>query len=194
MTFDYSKVWEVMNELEMVTSKVCSAREILDSAIDSLESGNREKAETLMYATDEFLQYYLKDFDEKFKVAWKEIVIKLKNQEYNAVYECHKDNSSSECKSAWTSFWEESSSTEDEIQFHIDPKGNEVPVKKWVLPVQEIENGDTMENEYFINLPDDLLERAGLKENDVVEWVDNGNGTYTLRHKGMSNTLEIDKY
>jgi len=54
---DYARVWESLKELEMVTSKIVSAREILNSAIEALESGNREKAETLMYATDEFLQY-----------------------------------------------------------------------------------------------------------------------------------------
>jgi len=86
MTLNYRDVWDSMNSLESVVSKVCSAREILNSAIEALESGNREKAETLMYATDEFLQYYLKDFDEKFKVAWKETVTKLKYQEYDAVY------------------------------------------------------------------------------------------------------------
>jgi antitoxin component of MazEF toxin-antitoxin module len=77
MTLNYEKVWESLNNLEMVTSKICSAREILDSAIDALENGNKEKVETLMYATDEFLKYYLADFDEKFKIAWKETVTEL---------------------------------------------------------------------------------------------------------------------
>jgi hypothetical protein len=30
-----------------------------------------------MYATDEFLKYYLAEFNEKFKIAWKETVSKL---------------------------------------------------------------------------------------------------------------------
>jgi hypothetical protein len=41
MTLDYQRTWEVLNDLEMVTSKICSAREILDSVIDALESGNK---------------------------------------------------------------------------------------------------------------------------------------------------------
>jgi hypothetical protein len=81
MTPNYSKVWEAMNELESVTSKVCSAREILDSAIIALESGNKLKAETLMYAVDEFLEYYLEDFDKKFKTAWGETVVKIKKED-----------------------------------------------------------------------------------------------------------------
>jgi hypothetical protein len=77
MTLNYENVWESLNNLEMMSCKICSAREILDSAIDALENGNKEKVETLMYATNEFLEYYLKEFDEKFKIAWKETVTKL---------------------------------------------------------------------------------------------------------------------
>jgi hypothetical protein len=43
MTLNYNKVWDTMNSLEMVTSKVCSAREILNSAIDALENHNGGK-------------------------------------------------------------------------------------------------------------------------------------------------------
>jgi len=55
------------------------------------------------------------------------------------------------------------------------------PKKKWTLPVEEVENGDTMETEYFITFPDDLLEAANLKEGDNIEWVDQGDGSYELR-------------
>jgi hypothetical protein len=52
-------------------------------------------------------------------------------------------------------------------------------VKKWLLPVQQsvIDGVD----DYYVNFPDDLLEAANLKEGDQVEWVDNNNGSYTLR-------------
>jgi hypothetical protein len=73
-TLNYQKVWTSMNSLEQVSSKVCSAREILNAALDALNNRNYEKAETLLYAADEFLQYYLEDFDRKFKVAWDETV------------------------------------------------------------------------------------------------------------------------
>jgi hypothetical protein len=77
MSLNYSKVWETMNNLELVTSKICSAREILDCAVDRLQEHQYDKAETLLYAADEFLQYYLKEFDEKFKDAWKETVSQM---------------------------------------------------------------------------------------------------------------------
>jgi hypothetical protein len=75
---NYSKVWNVMNDLEMVTSKIVSAREILDSAMDRLQEHQYDKTETLLCAVDEFLQYYLAEFDTKFKDAWKETVLQLK--------------------------------------------------------------------------------------------------------------------
>ena len=175
MTLNYQKVWEVMNELEMVTSKVCSAREILDSAIDALEHSNKEKAETLMYAADEFLQYYLEDFDRKFKTAWNEVVVKVHKDQYSYLANdiLTKDRVSNFPGEQYT---------EEELNAMCDAakKEQKNKVKRWVLPVQEIENGDTMETEYFINLPDDLLDQAGWKENDELNWVDNKDGTFTL--------------
>jgi hypothetical protein len=54
-------------------------------------------------------------------------------------------------------------------------------VKKWVLPVEEIRDEDTGEDEYCVTFPDDLLEAADLKEGDLVEWVDKGDGSYLLK-------------
>jgi bifunctional DNA-binding transcriptional regulator/antitoxin component of YhaV-PrlF toxin-antitoxin module len=233
MTLDYQRTWEVLNELEMVTSKICSAREILESALNALENHKYNKAEALMYAADEFLQYYLAEFDEKFKVAWKETVVKLHKENedhYNAVlrekeyYEpsmppwghsdleylanniltkdrnsnfpeentiCDKENSSTECNLSWNSFWEEnyypeeyasSQYTDEELNAMCDAaeKQEKNKVKRWVLPVEEVENGDTGEQEYFITFPDDLLEAADLKEGDSVEYLDQGDGSYLL--------------
>ena len=45
MTVSYQKVWETMNEVESVTSKICSAREILDCAIDAHQEHKYEKVE-----------------------------------------------------------------------------------------------------------------------------------------------------
>ena len=50
-------------------------------------------------------------------------------------------------------------------------------VVKWQLPVEI----DGMSGEYYVNFPDDLMEAADIKENDMVEWVDQGNGSYFLR-------------
>ena len=50
-------------------------------------------------------------------------------------------------------------------------------VNRWVLPVDV----DGLTGECYINLPDDLLERAGLKEGDQVEWIDRKDGSFEMR-------------
>ena len=166
MTINYHRVWEKMNSLEMVSTKISSAREILDCAVDRLQEHQYDKAETLLYAVDEYLQYYLEEFDRKFKDAWAETVTKVHQEEYSVSSTCDKDDTSPECKSAWNSFWEEDVIKEDKVV-------------KWVLPVQQkIEEGI---DDYYVQFPDDLLEATNLKENDLVEWVDQGDGSYLLR-------------
>jgi hypothetical protein len=50
-------------------------------------------------------------------------------------------------------------------------------VLKWQLPVEI----DGISGEYYVQFPDDLMEASGIRENDVVEWVDKGDGSYLLR-------------
>jgi hypothetical protein len=178
MTLNYEKVWGSMNSLESVTSKICSAREILDSAIDALENGNKEKAETMMYATNEFLEYYLKEFDEKFKIAWNETVVKLKEEDPCMPPWGHSDLEYL-VKHQASNFPGEQY-TDEELDAMCDAAEND-KVVRWRLPVEEVPDIATGEIEYFITLPDDLLEAANLKEGDDVEWVDNDNGTFILR-------------
>ena len=177
MTLDYHKVWNTMNELESVTSKICSAREILDSAIDALENHKLEKAETLLYAADEFLQYYLEDFDRKFKDAWKETVTKVHQQGID------------DCMPPWGhSDMEALRYTDKEMDAMCDNAAKQDKVVKWRLPVEEVKDSDTDETEYFITFPDDLLEAANLKPGDDVEWVDRGDGSFLLRKTTQPKT------
>jgi hypothetical protein len=172
MTLDYHRVWEKMNDLEMASTKISSAREILDCAVDRLQEHQYDKAETLLYAADEFLQYYLEEFDRKFKDAWAETVTKVHQKEYGVSSTCDKDDTSPECKSAWNSFWEE------------EPKQDKVV--KWVLPIERKIEDDV--DDYFITFPDDLLEAANLKPGDKIEWVDMNDGTFILRKPNVIET------
>lgn len=54
---------------------------------------------------------------------------------------------------------------------------NKQSTNKWILPVEL----DGLTGDCFINLPDDLLDKAGWKENDQLEWIDRGDGTFELR-------------
>ena len=161
-TMNYQKVWNVMNDLEMVTCKIASAREILDSAMDRLQEHQYDKTETLLYAVDEFLQYYLTEFDRKFKDAWKETVIQLKKEEIETLHYTD-DEMDSMCAAA----------EEEEL---ISKGYFKDKVVKWILPIEEVDC-----DECIINFPDDLLEAANLKEGDEVEWVDRGDGSFLIR-------------
>jgi len=63
------------------------------------------------------------------------------------------------------------------------PKDENDKVVMWRVPVEKIENGDTMEDDYYFTLPEDLLERTGWKENDNLIWVDNKDGSFTLKQE-----------
>jgi hypothetical protein len=154
-----SKVWETMNELEMVTSKICSAREIIDAAIDRIQEHQYDKAETMMSAAHEFLGYYLDDFDKKFKDAWQETVVKQREQEEDP------------CMPPWG---------HSDMEYLI-ANSKQDKVVKWQLPIEEKNDYITGETEYFITFPDDLLEAANIKEGDSIEWVDNEDGSYILK-------------
>jgi len=105
---------------------------------------------------------------------------------------CDKDDPSPECQKSWNDFWEEHYYPEEvnddgmrpwghsDIEYSIANK-KEDKVKKWILPVEECKDADTDEIEYFVSFPDDLLEAANLKEGDQVEWIDNKDGSFTIK-------------
>jgi bifunctional DNA-binding transcriptional regulator/antitoxin component of YhaV-PrlF toxin-antitoxin module len=62
--------------------------------------------------------------------------------------------------------------TEEEMNAMCDAAKAKDKVKKWVLPV---------DNDGVVLFPDDLLEAANLKEGDLLDWVDNGDGSYLLK-------------
>jgi hypothetical protein len=93
---------------------------------------------------------------------------------------CDKEDQSPDCKKEWTKFWEEPNPlfvSEDGDLFVEDIVKKGDKVVKWQLPVEI----DGMSGEYYIQFPDDLMEAANIKENDMVEWVDQGDGSYLLK-------------
>ena len=81
---------------------------------------------------------------------------------------CDKDDLSPECRKSWNDFWEE----------HYYPEEHKKDkVVKWQLPVEV----DGLTGECYVRFPDDLLEASNLKEGDTVEWIDNNDGSFTMR-------------
>jgi hypothetical protein len=121
---------------------------------------------------------------------------------------CDKDDTSPECKKSWNDFWVEdlhrTDYTDEELNAMCDKAEAEEKVRmltyqesieagwslsdegiwmspqkedkvnKWVLPVEYIDD------ESFVSLPEDLLEAANLKEGDVVDWIDQGDGSFKM--------------
>jgi hypothetical protein len=50
--------------------------------------------------------------------------------------------------------------------------------KSWVVTLEEDENGDLI-----LPLSDEILENTGISLGDTVEWIDNGDGSWTLQKK-----------
>jgi hypothetical protein len=55
---------------------------------------------------------------------------------------------------------------------------------KWTIILEE----DPQTKDLILPLPDDLMESAGWKEGDTLEWVDNKNGSWTLRKTDGTST------
>lgn len=60
-------------------------------------------------------------------------------------------------------------------------------MEKYTLEVQENEDGEA-----FIELPEPLLDQVGWKEGDTLQWVDNGNGSYTLKKAEEMEWVLVD--
>ncbi len=52
-------------------------------------------------------------------------------------------------------------------------------MNSWTLTVEE----DPETGDCILNFPPDLLEQAGWKEGDTLEWKDRGDGSWSLEKK-----------
>jgi bifunctional DNA-binding transcriptional regulator/antitoxin component of YhaV-PrlF toxin-antitoxin module len=57
---------------------------------------------------------------------------------------------------------------------------------RWTLDVKE----DPETGDQILEFPDDLMESAGWKEGDQIEWIDNKDGSWTLRKKDDDSTTK----
>lgn len=56
---------------------------------------------------------------------------------------------------------------------------------QWTIKVEETNDGS---GDLVLPFPDDLLESAGWKEGDTLEWIDNKDGTWILKKKDDHGT------
>ena len=103
----------------------------------------------------------------------------------NKSLSCDTDNQSEECKNltydqAIAAGWEMTGDG-----FWVPPQKEKI--NKWIVPVEV----DGASGEYFLTLPDDLLDSLGWKEGDTLEYVNNNDGT--LRVRKISKTIGMDE-
>lgn len=56
--------------------------------------------------------------------------------------------------------------------------------KSWTITLED----DPETGDLIMPLTDDILESAGWKEGDTLEWIDNENGTWSLRKLDETST------
>ena len=59
--------------------------------------------------------------------------------------------------------------------------------KSWTIKVEDAEDGS---GDLILPFPEDLLESAGWKEGDTLEWIDNKDGYWILKKKDEHGTIE----
>ena len=59
-------------------------------------------------------------------------------------------------------------------------------MSKWTLELKE----DPETGDQILEFPDDLMESAGWKEGDKIEWIDNKDGSWTLRKKDDNSSIK----
>ena len=204
-----SKVWTAMNDLSMVATKICSAREIINAAVLALEAHQSSKAETLMEAANEFLAYYLEEFDEKFDIAWKqtvtpkvETVVKPHSESYYD-YDRNKPIGSQYTDEELDGMCEaaEVQSDMDNINeflgtkkvYESPDKGNTIYereageidrknlVRSWHIDVEDAYNKDGETIFSYIQFPENLIEHMGVQEGSRISWQVNPDGTVIIK-------------
>ena len=61
---------------------------------------------------------------------------------------------------------------------------------KWII---DLEDAKDATGDLIMPLPQDLLDSAGWKEGDVLEWKDLGNGTWSLTKQEPDVTIEEEE-
>lgn len=101
MTIDYNKVWQVMNDLEELTPKLCTIKELIEYSAEAAPTDSL-KSEYLSYAARDLLINYLNEWDDRFKKAWNNTVIALKDVELQDWRERHYAQQEEQQSQSWT--------------------------------------------------------------------------------------------
>lgn len=178
--FDYKKY-----SLQKLEDWICDA-------VSTSEASPHEIYNVIIRVVEEHTEYYKREFDkttELLSLLKGHRSVNFENNQQGSTVSSLSDNyrkqvekelleaqinANSSYNDGWTKKYYEDRVKKLEKKLGIS---KEDKVVKWVLPVEV----DGPSGEYFVTFPDDLLEAAGLKEGDTVEWIDNRDGSFILR-------------
>jgi len=72
---NYDRIWTVMNDLQESFNQIGSINFLVDELQKAVNDDDRKKIVDTTHALIAFLPVYENGFDEKFEVAWEEVVL-----------------------------------------------------------------------------------------------------------------------
>jgi len=170
----HDKTWEVMNELDVFPSKLIILKHLLESVQTSIIRKDINLAEYLIDAAQDLVEHYTGDFEKKFQRAWHQVL-----QTANVADEKSKQQPEVLGNSLLTedriSNFPGEQYPEEVLNAMCDAAAAKHN-KSWTVPVEETPDGETL-----LSFPDELIKAVGWIEGDELEWIDNKNGTFTLK-------------
>ncbi len=71
---NYDRTWELMNDLEQSFSQIATIEFLSNKLIEASDTNNLRDVVEISQALVAFVPVYTKNFDEKFKKCWEEVV------------------------------------------------------------------------------------------------------------------------
>lgn len=167
-------IWEVMNELDMFPSKLIILKHLLESVQTSLLNKDVSLAEYLLDATQDLVEHYTDDFEKKFQTAWHQTLATADVADEKSKQQPEVLGNSLLTQDRISNFPGEQ--YPEEVLNAMCDAATAKHNKSWTVPVEETPDGETL-----LSFPDELIEAVGWEKGDELEWIDNKNGTFTLK-------------
>lgn len=159
MTNEFDENLKIVEELKKNISKISYVKEILDS------STSQEDKNSLLIAGSALIDSIIQSTESNLN--------KLKNSlNYQSIFNIDAGGNNVPFSISYDDILK--TNLYDDWEQHYYPEEyKESKEKKQTWKV-------SVETEYFVKLPDDLLSSLGWKENDELRFVDNGDGSFSV--------------
>ncbi len=97
---------------------------------------------------------------------------------------CEVGDTSDYCQDSWNDFWGPYLDPADNDSSDIITFGQQTN-ESWIVPIEV----DDSNGEYFITFTDEILQKLKWKEGDDLEFVNNENGSFTIKNLTTKTTL-----